>query len=76
MSDPNRKIDDERGITPDLQEITEEDLHREDEQRNKQDVAEIIGSMTHDEFEKWLYRNQIEDTLNIKPKIKPKIGNA
>ncbi len=72
MSDPNRKIDDERGITPDLQEITEEDLRREDEQRNKQDVAEIIESMTPDEFEKWLYRNQIEDTLNIKPKI----GNA
>ena len=70
MSD--HKIDDERGITPDLQEITEEDLRREDEQRNKQDVAEIIGSMTPDEFEKWLYRNQIEDTLNIKPKI----GNA
>ncbi len=70
MSD--RKIDDERGITPGLQEITEKDLRREDERRHKQEIDEIIGSMTSDQFEKWLYRNQIEDTLNIKPKI----GNA
>ncbi|MBU1017699.1 hypothetical protein KKA33_01585 [Patescibacteria group bacterium] len=55
---------------PTTQEITE-DMLREDEQRRKR-KKDIIGSLTPEQLEDLISRNQIKDLI----KEKPEIGHA
>ena len=68
---PTKKTEEQPEIShpqPILQEITEEDLHQEDERRRERE-KNIIESLTAEELKEIMQRNQIQDLFRKKPEI-------